>query len=192
MNICVFTGSSFGRREEYRLAARQLGAELASRGIGLVYGGTSVGLMGAIADAALEAGGSVIGILPETLKSLEMAHHGLTELRVVGSMHERKAQMADLSDAFIAMPGGIGTLEEAFEVWTWTQLGLHSKPIGLLNICGFYDGLGSFLDHLVSEAFVKQVHRDIMLSDPDPARLIDRLMAFQVPNVRKWISASER
>ena len=192
MNICVFTGSSFGHREAYRLAARQLGAELANREIGLVYGGASVGLMGVVADAALEAGGSVIGVLPKALQDLEVAHHGLTELRIVPSMHERKAQMADLSDAFIVMPGGIGTLEEAFEIWSWLLLGIHAKPIGLLNIAGFFDGLETFLDHIVAEAFVKQVHRGTFLSESDPARLIDQLLAFKMPNVPKWVAPSQR
>jgi uncharacterized protein (TIGR00730 family) len=192
MNICVFTGSSFGHREAYRLAARQLGAELANREIGLVYGGASVGLMGVVADAALEEGGSVIGVLPKALQDLEVAHHGLTELRIVPSMHERKAQMADLSDAFIVMPGGIGTLEEAFEIWSWLLLGIHAKPIGLLNIAGFFDGLEAFLDHIVAEAFVKQVHRGTFLSESDPARLIDQLLAFKMPNVPKWVPPSQR
>ena len=192
MNICVFTGSSFGHREAYRLAARQLGAELANREIGLVYGGASVGLMGVVADAALEAGGSVIGVLPKALQDLEVAHHGLTELRIVPSMHERKAQMADLSDAFIVMPGGIGTLEEAFEIWSWLLLGIHAKPIGLLNIAGFFDGLETFLDHIVAEAFVQQVHRGTLLSESDPVRLIDRLLAFKMPNVPKWVAPSQR
>lgn len=192
MNICVFTGSSFGHREAYRLAARQLGAELANREIGLVYGGASVGLMGIVADAALEAGGSVIGVLPKALQDLEVAHHGLTELRIVPSMHERKAQMADLSDAFIVMPGGIGTLEEAFEIWSWLLLGIHAKPIGLLNVDGFFDGLETFLDHIVAEAFVKQVHRGTFLSESDPARLIDQLLAFKMPNVPKWVAPSQR
>jgi uncharacterized protein (TIGR00730 family) len=192
MNICVFTGSSLGRRDDYRLATVRLGAELASRGIGLVYGGASVGLMGVVADAALEAGGSVTGIMPKAIEDLEVAHHGLTELHIVSSMHERKAQMADLSDAFIVLPGGIGTLEEAFEVWNWSLLGIHAKPIGLLNVAGFFDGLENFLDHVVAEAFVKQLHRETLLSDQDPARLIDRLLALEMPNVPKWIALSQR
>ena len=191
MNICIFTGSSIGRCEDYRLAAAKLGTELAGRGIGLVYGGASVGLMGVVANAALEAGGSVTGIMPKAIEDLEVAYHGLTELRIVSSMHERKAVMADLSDAFIVMPGGIGTLEEAFEVWSWSLLGIHAKPIGLLNVAGFFDGLESFLDHVVAEAFVKQVHRETLLSDSDPSRLIDRLLAFEIPNVPKWIPLSQ-
>ena len=192
MNICVFCGSSLGRNDAYRAAAQALGAELARREIGLVYGGASVGLMGVVADAVLDHGGSAIGVLPEALAELEIAHDGLTELRIVSSMHERKAQMADLSEAFIALPGGIGTLEEAFEVWTWSQLGVHAKPIGLLNIATYYDGLERFLDHMVAEAFVKPVHRNIMLSNADPAALIDDLLRADVPVDRKWVDELRR
>ncbi|MGI9286902.1 MAG: TIGR00730 family Rossman fold protein [Pseudomonadales bacterium] len=192
MNICVFTGSSLGRNNSYQHAAGRLGAELARRGIGLVYGGASVGLMGVIADATLNNGGKVIGVLPQSLADLEIAHQHLTELRVVSSMHERKAQMADLSDAFIALPGGIGTLEETFEVWTWSQLGIHKKPIGLLNVAGFYNGLENFLDHLVTEAFVKPAHRRILLSDCEPESLIDKLIAAEVPTIGKWIVPADR
>ncbi len=192
MKICVFCGSSFGRNGAYKRAAARLGAELANRGIGLVYGGASVGLMGTIADAALAGGGSVIGVLPEALADLEIAHQGLDELHIVSSMHERKAQMADLSDAFIVLPGGIGTMEEAFEVWTWSQLGVHAKPIGLLNTDGFYDRLQGFLDHLVEEAFVKKIHRDIMLSDEEPGALIEKLAVAEVPRDRKWIDETKR
>lgn len=192
INICVFTGSSLGQNASHRQAAERLGAELARRNIGLVYGGASVGLMGVVADAALANGGKVTGVLPQSLADLEIAHQHLTELRIVSSMHERKAQMADLSDAFIAMPGGIGTLEETFEIWTWSQLGIHKKPIGLLNVAGFYDGLEIFLDHLVEEAFVKQVQRDILLSDPEPKNLIDKLLAAEVPTISKWIDPSDR
>lgn len=155
--VCVFSGSSAGRLEHYRAAATRLGTLLAERGIGLVYGGAAVGLMGAVADAAIAAGGSVTGVIPQALVEREVAHTGLPDLRVVGSMHERKALMAELSDAFIALPGGIGTLEEIFEVWTWTQLGSHAKPCAVLNIEGFYDKLLGFLDHVVDEAFLKPV-----------------------------------
>lgn len=192
MNICVFTGSSFGRNESYQHAAEQLGTELAQRDIGLVYGGASVGLMGIVADAALSKGGKVIGVLPQSLADMEIAHQNLTELKIVSSMHERKAQMADLSDAFIAMPGGIGTLEETFEVWTWSQLGIHKKPIGLLNAAGFYNGLESFLDHLVAEAFVKPAHRSILLADSEPGSLIDKLITAEVPTIGKWIAPEDR
>jgi len=143
--------------------------------------------MGAVADAALDQGGVVIGVIPESIADLEIAHEGLTQLEVVRSMHERKARMSDLSDGFIVLPGGIGSLEEAFEVWTWSQLGIHSKAIGLLNVEGFYDGLEGFLDHLVREAFVKPIHRGILLSDSDPIRLVDRVLAAEVPAARKWI-----
>ena len=192
MNICVFCGSSLGRSGAYRAAAQALGAELARREIGLVYGGASVGLMGVVADAVLSHGGSAIGVLPKALAELEIAHEGLTELRIVSSMHERKAQMADLSEAFIALPGGIGTLEEAFEVWTWSQLGVHAKPIGLLNVANYYDGLERFLDHMVEEAFVKPVHRNIMLAGADPAALIDDLLHTDIPVDRKWVDELRR
>lgn len=187
MRLCVFCGSSLGGDPAYKRAAAALGAELAARGIGLVYGGASIGLMGVVADAALEAGGEAIGVLPEALAGLEIAHEGLSELRIVASMHERKAQMAALSEGFIALPGGIGTLEETFEVWTWSQLSIHAKPVGLLNVNGFYDRLEAFLDHMTAEAFVKPVHRNIMLADADPAALIDRLIEADVPTDRKWV-----
>jgi uncharacterized protein (TIGR00730 family) len=187
MNICVFAGSNFGNRIEYRIATESLGKVLADKEIGLVYGGASVGLMGALADAVLSHGGSAIGVMPQSIANVKIAHNGLTELRVVSSMHERKAQMADLSDGFVVLPGGIGSLEESFEVWTWSQLGIHSKPIGLLNVDGFYDGLEMFLDHLVVEGFVKPVHRQILLSDSDPVRLIDLIIGAELPKIGKWI-----
>ncbi len=191
MRICVFCGSSFGRSDLYKDAAHRLGERVAEKGYGLVYGGASIGLMGAVADGALKAGGEVIGVLPKALASLEIAHTGLTDLKIVSSMHERKAIMASLSDAFIALPGGIGTLEEAFEIWTWTQLGLHRKPIGLMNVDGFYDKLASFLDQLVEEQFVKSEHRRILLSDADPATLIDKLMDHELPTSMKWIDRGQ-
>jgi hypothetical protein len=187
INICVFAGSSAGKRPSYKVAAQALGEELAHRDIGLVYGGASVGLMGALADAVMANGGSVIGVMPQSLSDLEIAHAGLTELRIVASMHERKAAMAELSDAFVALPGGIGSLEESFEALTWSQLGIHRKPIGLLNVEGFYDGLEKFLDHLVAESFVKPIHRNILLSDSEPGRLIERLLAADLPTQGKWI-----
>ncbi len=149
--------------------------------MGLVYGGACVGLMGVLADAALDRGGAVIGVIPQALVDIEVAHHGLTELHVVQSMHERKAAMADRADVFAVMPGGIGSLEEAFEAWTWSQLGIHRKSIGLLNVAAFYDGLERFLDHLVKEQFVKSVHRRIMVSDSDPDGLLDKLITATVP-----------
>lgn len=186
MNLCVFAGSSLGCRTAYEKAAIAFGEALASRKIGLVYGGASVGLMGVVADAVLQNGGSVIGVIPQSLADVEIAHAELTELKIVPSMHERKAQMAELSDAFVMLPGGIGSLEESFEMWTWSQLGIHHKPIGLLNVDGFYDGLVSFLDHLVAEEFVKPIHRNILLADDEPERLIDRLSTAEVPTEGKW------
>jgi len=187
MRICVFCGSSFGKNEKYREAATSLGMAIAQKGYGLVYGGASVGLMGTLADAVLKSGGEVIGVIPQSLVDVEISHKGLTELRVTLSMHERKAMMAELSDAFAVLPGGIGTLEEAFEIWTWSQLGIHNKPIGLLNVEGYFTGLESFLNHTVQEEFVKQVHRNIMMSDTDAEKLVERLISTKVPTIRKWI-----
>ena len=186
MKICVFAGSSPGKRPSYSRAAYALGQALAKRDITLVYGGASVGLMGSAADGALSEGGNVIGVIPQFLADVEIVHKSVADMRVVPTMHERKAQMARLSDAFITLPGGIGSLEESFEVWTWSQLGIHAKPIGLLNVDGFYDGLATFLDHLVEEAFVKPVHRGIMLCNSDPDLLIDGLLAAEVPKTGKW------
>jgi len=188
VRFCVFAGSSPGRRAVYGEAARALGAELAQRGIGLVYGGASVGLMGAAADGALEAGGEAIGVIPRLLADVELAHPGLTELHVVESMHQRKALMAELSEAFVVLPGGLGSLEEAFEVWTWNQLGIHRKAIGLLNVDGFYSGLERFLDSLVEERFVKPEHRGILVTAQAPAELVDRLLACELPEVGKWFA----
>jgi uncharacterized protein (TIGR00730 family) len=190
--ICVFSGSSSGRISEYRDSAVQLGTLLAERNIGLVYGGAAVGLMGAVADATIAAGGSVTGVIPQALVEREVAHTGLSDLRVVGSMHERKALMAELSDAFISLPGGIGTFEEIFEVWTWTQLGTHAKPCAVLNVHGFYDQLLGFLDHVVEEAFLKPVHRGMLLASANPAALLDQIVDYQVPAETKWIARDER
>lgn len=187
----MFTGSSPGRRAAYADAARELADVLVSRGLELVYGGGDVGLMGVIADRVLERGGRVIGVIPEALMAKELGHRGV-ELRVVGSMHERKALMADLSGAFVAMPGGIGTLEELFEVFTWSQLGFHKKPCGLLNVDGFYDGLAAFLEHMVAERFLRDAHREILLVDQDASTLVDRLEGFVPPAVEKWIDRGER
>ena len=173
-------------RPAFEETARALGTLLAQEGIGLVYGGASVGLMGAVADAARAAGGEVIGVVPEPIVKLEVAHRGLDDLRVVGSMHERKALMADLSDAFVALPGGIGTLEELFEVWTWGQLGLHRKPYGLLNVGRFYDTLLAFLDHLVAQRFVRREHRELVLVDEEPERLVERMARYEPPALPKW------
>ena len=184
--ICLYTGSSPGARPAYRSAAESLARELARRGITLVYGGGHVGLMGAAADAALAQGGQVIGVIPGDIADMEVEHTGLTELLVVNSMHERKMKMFSLVDAMIAMPGGLGTLEELFEVWTWNQLGFHCKPLGLLNIDGYYDKLLAFLDHAVAERFVRHEHRDLLLVDTDPHALLERLLAFEPVRIDKW------
>ena len=189
--ICVFCGSSPGREPAYRQLAQQLGRTLAGRGIGVVFGGGRVGLMGALADAALTAGGEVIGVIPQALVDREIGHHGVTQLRVVGSMHERKALMAELADGFVALPGGVGTLEELFEVWTWAQLGLHAKPCGLLDADGFYDPLIGFLDHLVETGFVRSTHRAMLVSSATPEALLAAFEAYQPPGVAKWVRAPE-
>jgi uncharacterized protein (TIGR00730 family) len=191
-SICVYCGSNFGERVSYLEAAQDLGAQMAARGITLVYGGGNVGLMGTVADSVLAAGGKVIGIIPQTLVDKEVAHTGLSDLRVVGSMHERKSLMADLADGFIALPGGLGTLEEFCEVATWTQLGLHKKACGLLNIGGFYDGLLSFLNHATEEKFIRPEHRSIVLAEEDPVELIKKLSQFEVPTVHKWIDRNQQ
>jgi uncharacterized protein (TIGR00730 family) len=189
--LCVFCGSSVGNQPAYAEAARAMGALLAARGIGLVYGGGHVGLMGIIADAVMAHGGEVIGVIPQTLADREIAHTGLTELRVVDSMHTRKAMMAELADAFVAMPGGVGTFEEFFEVVTWTQLGVHRKPCGLLNVNAFYTPLAAFIDQAVSEGFIKPVHRAGIVVDSNPERLLDTLATIQLPDVPKWIRRDE-
>lgn len=186
-NVCVFAGSSAGSRPEYRQHATELGRGLAARGIGLVYGGTRVGLMGAVADAVLAAGGRVTGVIPAALVSKEIAHIGLTDLRVVASMHERKATMADLSDAFIALPGGWGTWEEFFEVLTWGQLGLHRKPCGLLNVHGYFDPLLAFVKHSFDEGFVKREYGAMISVSDSPEGLLDRLARYDAPSIEKWI-----
>lgn len=190
--VCVFCGSSPGAHPEYREVAGALGRLLAERRIALVYGGGKVGLMGEISDAVLGAGGEVIGVIPRHLEAREIAHRGLTELRVVDSMHERKALMADLSDAFIALPGGLGTLEELFEVATWSQLGIHSKPLGLLNVRGYYDLLTGFLARAVEDRFVRAEHRSLISISGDPAALLAALEAFKPVPVEKWLDRSER
>ena len=172
--ICVFIGSRHGASFEYSAMAKRLGRALNARGYGLVYGGGNVGLMAVIADTVLGLGGEVTGVIPNALVGKEVAHRGLSDLRVVGSMHERKALMAELSDGFIAMPGGIGTLEEFFEVLSWAQLGLHEKPCGLLNVSGYYDSLVAFLDHAVKDDFVKPKHRTLMIVEAHPESLLDR------------------
>jgi uncharacterized protein (TIGR00730 family) len=187
-SVCVFSGSSPGPRPSYAETATALGREVAARGMRLVYGGASVGLMGAVADAALAAGGEVVGVIPQHLVDREVAHDGLTELRVTGSMHERKALMADLADGFVALPGGLGTLEELAEILTWSQLGLQSKPCGLLDVESFFDPLLAFLDHTVAERFVSTEHRALVLAADRPDALLDLLSAWQPggPGV-KWV-----
>src|ERR1039458_1692599 len=190
--ICVFCGSSSGSRPEYRTAAEEMGRELARRNIGLVYGGGKVGLMGVLADSVLRAGGEAVGVIPEHIMSREIGHKGLTKLHVVHSMHERKALMADLSDAFIAMPGGFGTLEEFCEVVTWTQLGLHAKPCGILNVIGFYAPLLAMFDHAVEERFLKPENRALVLARESPADLLQALEGWRPPHVEKWLSRETR
>jgi uncharacterized protein (TIGR00730 family) len=189
--ICIFCGSSTGNQPVYREAAEAMGSLLAKRGIGLVYGGGHVGLMGVIADAVLAGGGEAIGVIPQALADREIAHTGLTKLHVVDSMHTRKAMMADLSDAFVAMPGGVGTFEEFFEAVTWTQLGVHRKPCGLLNAGAFYTPLVAFIDQAVTEGFIKPVHRALMVVDDNPERLLDTLSQVKLPSVPKWIRKDE-
>jgi uncharacterized protein (TIGR00730 family) len=189
--LCVFCGSSIGNQPAYAEAAEAMGALLAKRGIGLVYGGGNVGLMGVVADAVMAHGGEVIGVIPRALAEREIAHAGITELHVVDSMHTRKAMMAELADGFVAMPGGVGTFEEFFEVVTWTQLGVHRKPCGLLNVNAFYTPLAAFIDQAVSEGFIKPVHRAAIVVDSDPARLLETLATVKLPDVPKWIRREE-
>jgi uncharacterized protein (TIGR00730 family) len=185
--VCVYAGSTLGSDPTYVDAAKALAGLLAERGIGLVYGGSKIGLMGVLADTALAAGGEVIGVMPQALVDREIGHQGLTELRIVDSMHDRKALMADLSDAFVAVPGGIGTLEELIEVYTWSQLGIHSKACGVLNVRGYYDALAAFLDHAVEEGFLRPQQRAVLIVAVAPAELLDRLAASEPPPVRKWL-----
>ncbi len=188
-SLCVFCGSSSGSRPEYIEAARQLGSELVTRDITLVYGGSNIGVMRAIADTVLQMGGRAIGVMPQQLIDKEVAHKGLTAFHVVNSMSERKERMSRLSDAFIALPGGIGTLDELFEVMSWNQLELIDKPMALLNTCGYWDGLVRFLNHTVDEKFVRPEHRNNLLVDHDPIHLLDRLSMFEPEKVdSKWIA----
>ena len=185
--LAVFCGSNPGARPEYVEGARALGRLLCERGIGVVYGGSSVGMMAALADAVLDDLGDIIGVIPKMLVEREVAHRTLTDLRIVDSMHERKALIAELSDGFVALPGGIGTLEEFFEIWTWAQLGVHQKPCGLLNIAGYFDPLLRFLDRAVEEKFVRDVHRSMVVVESEPQRLLERFESYEPPNVVKWI-----
>jgi len=186
-SVCVYCGSSSGKGEGYLSAADALGAALAAQDLTLVYGGASIGVMGRIADRVMSAGGQVIGVIPKALADLEIAHAGLTELIMVEDMHERKSAMAEAADGFIALPGGLGTLEELFEVWTWSQLGIHKKPVGVLNAMGFYDRLLEFLDWQTDQGFIKQPHRDLLQSDADPQKLIEKLMQWEPLKVNKLL-----
>ncbi|HEX3616243.1 MAG TPA: TIGR00730 family Rossman fold protein [Solirubrobacteraceae bacterium] len=189
--VLVFCGSSPGRLPVYVEHSRALGAELAARGLGLVYGGAQVGVMGAVADAALAAGGEVVGVIPRMLVDREVAHRGLSDLRVVETMHERKALMESLSDAVIALPGGFGTLEELFEIVTWAQLGIHAKPVGLLNIAGYWDQLLAFIDHMVAERFLRAEQRAALLIAASPDELLERLASYQPVVLDKWLDRSQ-
>jgi uncharacterized protein (TIGR00730 family) len=190
-SICVFCGSNFGSRPEYSTAAEQVGELLAGHGIALVYGGGKVGLMGKLADAVLSAGGRVTGVIPQALMLKEIGHEGLTELKIVSSMHERKALMAELADGFIALPGGFGTLDEFCEILTWGQLGLHHKPCGVLNVNGYYNHFSRLLDQAVSEQFLRPLHRAMVICDDYPENLLRRMMQYEAPLTGKWIDRSE-
>jgi uncharacterized protein (TIGR00730 family) len=185
--ICVFCGSSAGRRSLYLDAARHVGERLAAAGVTVVYGGSSVGVMGALADAALSAGGRVVGVIPRFMTGPEVAHDGLTELHVVDSMHQRKALMAELADAFVSLPGGLGTMEETFEVLSWSQLGLHRKPVGLLDVGGYFRPLEAFLDHACDEGFIAPEHRALVVVEEDLDRLLSRFGAFEPPPLPRWL-----
>jgi len=185
--VCVFCGSYSGVRAEYAAAARAMAAALVRSGLELVYGGGRVGLMGVVADEILHLGGSAVGVIPRALREREVGHDGLTELHVVETMHERKAKMADLADAFIALPGGLGTIEEIFEIWTWAQLGMHQKPCGFLDVAGYYAPLAAFLDHATREGFIRPQLRGTAIFESDPDALLRRFAAYAPPAVEKWI-----
>lgn len=190
--ICVFCGTNTGSRPEYGSAARRLGQVLAEQGIELVYGGASVGIMGELADSVQEHGGHVTGIIPQQLMEKEAAHTGIPNLIVVASMHQRKSQMADMSDGFIALPGGIGTLEGFFEILTWGQLGIHAKPAGILNVQGYFDKLTGFLDHAVREGFLTDEHRNHIVVEADPVTLLDRMRSYSAPEAEKLMGRTHR
>jgi uncharacterized protein (TIGR00730 family) len=191
--VCVFCGSSAGNRPGYADAARQVGAALVRRGLGLVYGGGHIGLMGVVADAVLRAGGEAIGVIPQALVERELAQGGLTRLEVVDTMHQRKSMMADLSDAFVALPGGFGTADELFEILTWAQLGIHAKPIGLLNVGGFFDALLGWVRHAAAEGFIRHQHVALLNVSTDPEGLLDVLLGHQPsPSVTKWADRHDR
>jgi uncharacterized protein (TIGR00730 family) len=192
-SVCVFCGSSVGARPEFAASAREMGKALAARGLELVYGAGHIGLMGILADAALAAGGRVVGVIPQAMVERELAHRGLTELHVVRTMHERKALMADRAGAFLALPGGFGTADELFEILTWAQLGLHAKPVGLLNVAGFFDPLLLWLDRTVEEGFLREQHRQLLMIGDQPECLLDALLMRQrAPAIEKWISGEDR
>ena len=190
-SLCVYCGSSSGSVPAYTAAARELGQLLAAQQIELIYGGGRVGLMGVLADAVLDAGGRVQGVIPQSLADREVAHLGLTRLHVVDSMHQRKALMAELADGFLALPGGLGTFEELFEIWTWAQLGMHAKPIGLLNVAGYFDRLLQFLDHAVEQQLLKPVHREMLIVSSDPNEMLAGLRQALPVSIPKWIDASQ-
>ena len=190
-SVCVFCGSSPGNDPVHAEGARAMGAEIARRGLTLVYGGGAVGLMGIVADAALAAGGEVHGVIPRALREKEVGHNGLTRLEVVETMHIRKARMAELSDGFVAMSGGIGTFEEIFEIWTWGQLGIHGKPLGFFNLAGFYDPRAAFLDNTASAGFLRQAHRDMAMTESEPAALLDKMAAYKPLAQIKWVEKEE-
>jgi uncharacterized protein (TIGR00730 family) len=190
--VCVFCGTNTGARPEYGAAARELGQILAEQGIELVYGGASVGIMGELADSVHEHGGHVTGIIPQQLMEKEAAHTGIANLIVVASMHQRKSQMADMSDGFIALPGGIGTLEGFFEILTWSQLGIHAKPSGILNVAGYFDGLTRFLDHAVKEGFLTSEHRGAIIMETDPRQLLQRMQAYTPQEGEKLMGRTHR
>ncbi len=189
-NICVFCGSNAGANVLYTQAAQALGKLLVAQNLRLIYGGGNVGLMGIIADAVMDAGGEVIGVIPDFLMQKEVGHQAITEQIIVNTMHERKQKMADLADAFIAMPGGIGTLEELFEVFTWGQLALHQKPIGLLNASNYYQHLLQFLDHTVQEGFLSQANRDMIMMHQQAPELLELLRNYDAPSAEKWLDAA--
>jgi uncharacterized protein (TIGR00730 family) len=190
-SVCVFCGSSLGNDNAYKAAAEMTGRAIAKRGLTLVYGGARVGLMGSVADGALAEGGEVVGVLPRALQEKELAHASLSKLHVVNSMHERKALMAKLSDGFIALPGGIGTFEEIFEIWTWGQLGFHTKPAGFLNVAGFYDRLYDFIAHAVTQGFMRESHQRMMQFDSDIGALLDAFERYEPPSMPKWIGTGQ-
>jgi uncharacterized protein (TIGR00730 family) len=187
--VCVFAGSSHGRRGDYVDAARALARELGARGYTLIYGGGNVGLMGVLAETLMGAGGHVIGVIPEALEQRELAHYSISDLRIVASMHERKALMAELSDGVIALPGGLGTLEELFEMLTWSQLGIHGKPVALFNVAGYYDALLGFLDEAVREGFLREEHRSLLLTGSEPSALLDAMNDWRTPITRHWLDS---